>query len=193
MIKKHYRKKARWAVFLLFFFISALTIIPLASADLDYLVTLDHTGGPPGTIVAFSINIQNYFNTKYPPGDPTITGETWDNYVGKQYNLLWDMSPGESYQPQYWNIIGYASVDSNGVLWGQTTIPDAVVGHHSISAVYQYNDQTYMDSWTTSFTVTNDAGSGSTTGGGGTPGFEMIVFFCAIIAVLLLLKKVKKS
>jgi hypothetical protein len=181
-----------------------IPLLPSSTADLDELVTLSHTSGPPGTIVDFSINIQTYFALKYPPGDETITGDRWENYVGKRYVLLWDMDNGEDWQPQYWDVIGEAWVDSNGVLWGETTIPNAVAGHHSIAAVYENNyvSGSYMSWWKTPFIVTEGSGgssgiSGVTTGNdnsgndGSTPGFEVVAFFCAVVAVCVLLKKKK--
>ena len=160
-------------------------MVPCSMADLDYLVTLDRTSGPPGTIVQFSINVRTYFDIQFPPG--TITTDSWQNYVGKRYVLLWDMDGGEDWQPQYWTIIGYASVDSNGVLWGQATIPRAVAGYHSIAAVYENNARSYMSWWQTDFIVTQGTG-GSTpdyySGGYPEPGFGFLVVLVAVGATV---------
>jgi hypothetical protein len=154
----------------------SLFLFPIAHADLDYLVTLDPSKGPPGTKVVFSINIQQYFYEKYPPPDDYDRTNDWEDYVNRRFYLLWNCDTSEEYQPQYWNVIGEATVDYTGLLWGEATIPDAVAGHHDISAVYEYNDQYYMDSWTKEFIVTE---------GGDTPGFEFVFVVCAAAVLLL--------
>jgi hypothetical protein len=183
------------AILLLSFFIAT---IPSSKADLDYLVQLEQTSGPPGNKIYFQINIQNYFALKYPPGDSTITTQTWEDFIGKRFVLLWDMDGSEEYQPQYWNVIGDANVDYTGLLWGEATIPNAVPGHHTISAVYENNDQYYLDWWTAPFTVTEGGSgnpgdlTGTTSGDGSTPGFELCLMLGALIAVVVWKKQTRK-
>lgn len=127
---------------LLFTLSIILIIVPTCSADLNYLVQLSSTSGPPGTVVTFALDIQNYFYVKYPPGDQTITGETWENYVGLHYMIIWDDTGSDSWQPQTWNIIGEGWVNDTGGLFAIATIPNnAVAGHHHMTAVYEYNAQ----------------------------------------------------
>jgi hypothetical protein len=158
-----------------------VSVVPGATADADYLVSLSRTSGPPGSLVGFSISIPEYFDVQL---SGSITTDRWENYIGKRYLLLWDMDGGEEYQPQYWAPIGTADVDSNGLLWGEATIPNAVPGYHSIAAVYEHNDQYYMAWWKVQFIVTQGSG-GSTTGGGGTTGGNGGDDPCAGFLVLL--------
>jgi hypothetical protein len=208
----HSRRKMVDAVFLASFFLMSVAIVPSGFAetnagppwtftDTSYL-TLDHTSGPPGTIVDVQVNIPYYLGATCVP-DRTCDSNSWKDLTYLRYAIVWDLYSGDANRPQSWYVIGEGEINSNGILWGESTIPyDAAPGSHTISVVRQggYNSWRYGDYWTASFWVTGAqqtryAASAQPTlysggpdyGGSGyneTPGFEFFAALGAVIGVV---------
>ncbi len=100
-------------------------------------LNLDPDTGASGSTVNVSLDIPSSLTSQ-----GLDTGYT-SLYRGLTYSLVWDLGGGtvppdlETVRAASWTIIGSAHINSDGVLSGTATIPDANNGNHLIVAVYQ--------------------------------------------------------
>jgi len=154
---KQNRIKKRIINFLLIISIIGLaisSILPEASAEPG--LQIYPSSGPEGTQIEVYIDIK----TTRDPSEWSYYEEWWYEYIGLDYVIVWSFDSGEQSNPEYWNIIGTATIDGAGNLEGTATIPTVYAyTDYTIAAAYRYADQSWKEWFEGTFTVT-PGGSG---------------------------------
>jgi hypothetical protein len=152
--------KRKIVIFILFAIIFLTLISPNVYAAEDLSISPSH--GVAGSKIDVTFDIRNHFYDKYENqvGYEWHRDNLWEEYVFKEYKIVWNMYNEDDDEPDNWYVIGSGNVNSHGVLSAEATIPNGFIpGSHTIVAVYAYNDQDYLSWWSGTF-VLDEGGIG---------------------------------